>query len=196
MNQARYPEYKEESPDSAMCHDSSFCVLLGMRRQNMITRMYFVLSCTRSYTKTSDSYSEEIMKFKNSVFEIRFNDFWNNKVVKTDLKIRSALNKLGLFDSSDALVVEKIKEYHINIKSFINSLQKQVLNNKYSDPKYAHKYLLTTIATVRSDLESYAKKNPNLLGLSLDFMDYLDSKERISYKNIGKKEIRTISMNS
>ena len=162
----------------------------------MITWVYFVLSCARSYTMTTDSYSEEIMKFKNSVFEIRFNDFWNNKVVKTDLKIRSALNKLGLFDSSDALVVEKIKEYHINIKSFINSLQKQVLNHKYSDPKYVHKYLLTTIASVRSDLESYAKKNPNLLGLSLDFVDYLDSKERISYKKIGKKEFPTISMNS
>ena len=147
----------------------------------MITWVYFLLSCARSYTMTTDSYSEEIMKFKNSVFEIRFNDFWNNKVVKTDLKIRSALNKLGLFDSSDALVVEKIKEYHINIKSFINSLQKQVLNHKYSDPKY---------------LESYAKKNPNLLGLSLDFVDYLDSKERISYKKIGKKEFPTISMNS
>jgi hypothetical protein len=58
------------------------------------------------------------VKFKDSTFEERYNEYWNNSVVTVDQTIRNASLGFKLFDNTDiSKLITTYQQYVINIFS-------------------------------------------------------------------------------
>ena len=63
------------------------------------------------------------MKFKNSPFEERYNEYWNNNVVTVDQIIRNVSLGFKLFD--DTNIGKLIEKYQQHVMNILSNLERQ-----------------------------------------------------------------------
>ncbi|CAM2753156.1 bile acid beta-glucosidase [Legionella steigerwaltii] len=111
------------------------------------------------------------MKFENSLFEERYNDYWNRTVVVLDTTIRNSSSDQNLF-ANRANVGELIKTYQQNVLNVLSNLDRQSL--MFEDEEYVQKYRKNTIEQAREDLTFYANLFPEYKNISSEALKAID----------------------
>ena len=112
------------------------------------------------------------MKFENSTFEERYNDYWNKHVVALDKLIRNVSLGFSLFDNN-ANIPALIEAYQQHVRNILANLARQA--PMFEDKEYVQQYIKNTIAQATEDLNLYGDVFPK-------------------YKNIAEKFIETIGL--
>ncbi|MFT4058077.1 MAG: hypothetical protein QM652_00855 [Legionella sp.] len=103
------------------------------------------------------------MKFKGSQFEERYNDFWNNEIVKAYnlLKKHGNFGHTNFFSTNDLGTSRLIGKYVNGVNTLINNLYRQI--NLFDDKEYIKKYIAKTKNIVTKDLNKFKAKIPQIL---------------------------------
>lgn len=112
------------------------------------------------------------MKFKDSVFEDHYNEYWNKKVVVLDDTIRTISLGFGLFHNNDH-VPSLIEKYYHCVQNILSKLNEQTY--LFEDIEYVQKYKKDTVAQAIEDLRFYACVFPECANISEKFIETLNS---------------------
>ncbi|KTC79413.1 hypothetical protein [Legionella cherrii] len=110
------------------------------------------------------------MKFENSLFEERFNDYWNRNVVVLDTIIRN-INMQNLF-ANRANVGDLIKSYQQHVRNMLSNLFRQ--ESMFEDKGYVQEYRKNTIEQAHEDLAVYSRLFPEYQETITEFLNAID----------------------
>lgn len=103
------------------------------------------------------------MKFKGSMYEDRYNDYWNKNVVFQDQRIRADLGlctdkgseKPGFFHDQASALLVLMKEYGQRVSNLLTNLKRQGV--AFDDQEYVIDYLRETRDAAINDVKDYLK---------------------------------------
>ncbi len=127
------------------------------------------------------------MKFENSNFEERYNDYWNRNVVTLDTTIRSCSLGLNLFEVRSN-VLELIETYQQHISNLLSNLTRQVY--LFEDKEYVQKYIKNTVNQAIEDLSFYTHIYPEYKEIPAEFLTALKAASSPEPKNIASLSFR------
>jgi hypothetical protein len=113
------------------------------------------------------------MKFENSLFEERYNDYWNTHVVTSDHKIRNISLGITFFDEN-ANVGKLITTYQRHVLNILTNLDRQAY--MFEDTEYLQNYRENTISQAVEDLSFYASVFPEYKNVAKDCINALGVK--------------------
>lgn len=92
------------------------------------------------------------MKFEESDWELRCNEYWNKNVVTMDNTIRtSALGFSFLGDSTDVSML--INEYYDRVMNVVSNVERQAY--MFEDKAYIQEYVQNSVSQAVEDLSFY-----------------------------------------
>ncbi|STY29144.1 bile acid beta-glucosidase [Legionella wadsworthii] len=97
------------------------------------------------------------MKFEDSLFEERYNGYWNNTVVPLDTALRHISLGLNLFKNR-ASIPQLILAYQQNVSNILSNLDRQ--SYLFDDKIYVQNYMKNTVEQAVEDLTFYYKSFP------------------------------------
>jgi ACT domain-containing protein len=123
------------------------------------------------------------MKFKNSIFEERFNEYWDNKVIALDMDMRKTSLGLNLHDRSSniAYLIETFQQNVLNILLELDSH-----TYMFEDKDYLQEYRNKTIQQAIEYLYFYASVFSEYKDISSEFLktlgikSFLDATDNVS----------------
>ncbi|MCW8397590.1 hypothetical protein OQJ26_02160 [Legionella sp. PATHC038] len=110
------------------------------------------------------------MKFENSLFEERYNEYWNRNVVVLDTIIRN-INMQNLF-ANRANVGDLIKSYQQHVLNMLSNLSRQ--ESMFEDKGYVNEYRQNTIQQAHEDLAFYSRAFPEYRENIAEFLNAID----------------------
>ncbi|KTD41467.1 hypothetical protein [Legionella parisiensis] len=110
------------------------------------------------------------MKFQNSWFEDRYNEYWNKNVVTLDETIRSTSLGLNLFENR-ANVTQLIEAYQQHVLNILTNLDRQ--SYLFEDKEYVQTYMKNTVSQTGEDFSVYAKIFPESKDVCSKFLKTL-----------------------
>ncbi|PWY56180.1 hypothetical protein DGG96_07510 [Legionella qingyii] len=122
------------------------------------------------------------MKFENSTFEERFNDYWNSNVVTLDIAIRSCSLGLNLFEIRSS-ALQLIETYQRHILNILSNLTRQIY--LFDDKEYVQKYIKNTVDQAIEDLSFYKNIFPEYKEIPAEFLTALINASSSESENIA-----------
>lgn len=116
------------------------------------------------------------MKFKNSLFEERYNEYWNSNVVILDKTIRNASEGENLFAKRDN-VGNLIKAYQQHVLNVLSNLDRQAY--MFEDNEYVQEYRKSTVEQAREDVTTYSSLFPECKETCSEFLKAFDNNSSI-----------------
>ncbi|MGM9453581.1 hypothetical protein ACTAZI_09620 [Legionella bozemanae] len=110
------------------------------------------------------------MKFQNSLFEDRYNEYWNKNVVTLDETIRNTSLGLNLFENR-ANVTQLIEAYQQHVLTILTNLDRQ--SYLFEDKEYVQAYMKNTVSQTVEDFSFYAKIFPETQEICAKFLKTL-----------------------
>ncbi|WP_454782476.1 hypothetical protein [Legionella sp. WA2022007384] len=123
------------------------------------------------------------MKFENSTFEERYNDYWNGNVVRLDSAIRRCTLGLNLFEMNSS-VHQLIEAYQQHVLNILSNLKRQM--GLFEDKEYVKEYIKNTVSQTIEDLSYYQHIFPEYKEIPNKFLITLNKfLPEETAKNIG-----------
>ncbi|AWN74159.1 hypothetical protein LEAN103870_14650 [Legionella anisa] len=110
------------------------------------------------------------MKFQNSLFEYRYNEYWDKNVVRLDETIRSTSLGLNLFENRRN-VTQLIEAYQQHVLTILVNLDRQ--SYLFEDKKYVQAYMKDTVNQTVEDFSFYEKIFPESKEICSNFLKTL-----------------------
>lgn len=113
------------------------------------------------------------MKFKDSVFESRYNELWNTQVVAADNEIKEHL--IGYFSLvAKQDLTSAINKYCQNVLNILNNISRQLTNSMFEDPEEVEAYIEQTKEAALDDLATYRSKVVTRYGADSSYVELID----------------------
>lgn len=110
------------------------------------------------------------MKFQNSLFEDRYNEYWNKNVVTLDETIRNTSLGLNLFENR-ANVTQLIEAHQQHVLTILTNLDRQ--SYLFEDKEYVQAYMKNTVSQTVEDFSFYTKIFPETQEICSKFLKTL-----------------------
>lgn len=110
------------------------------------------------------------MKFQGSLFEERYNEYWNKNVVALDETIRNTSLGLNLFENR-VNVTQLIETYQQHVLTILTNLDRQ--SYLFEDKKYVQEYMKNTVSQTTEDFSFYTKIFPDSKEICVKFLKNL-----------------------
>lgn len=110
------------------------------------------------------------MKFKESLFEERYNEYWNKNVVTLDTTIRNTSLGLNIFENR-VKVSGFIRAYQQHVLNILSNLDRQ--SYLFEDKEYVQEYMKNTVSQAVEDFSFYSKTFPESKEICSTFLNSL-----------------------